>query len=88
MKSSIKNDMTLLCLTVIIAIALPVHAKNINNNNNGQPLQTQPENGNNSRIQVLEAEDIRLQQLIDGLGHQMVRMMIPAPQNVIGAGYK
>ena len=70
MKSSIKNGMTLLCLTVIIAVALPVHAKdkNKNKNNNDQPHQTQPENGNSSRIQALEAEDVRLQQLIIDFG--------------------
>lgn len=64
--------MTLLCLAVIIAAALAVHAKeknqDKNNNNNGQPPQIQPENGNNSRVQALEAEDVRLQQLISDLG--------------------
>jgi hypothetical protein len=67
-KSSIKSDMTLLCLAVIIAVSLPVHGKEKNKNNNGQPPQTQPENGNNSRIQALEAEDARLQQLIKDIG--------------------
>ena len=37
-------------------------------NKNGQPPQIQPENGNNSRVQALEAEDVRLQQLISDLG--------------------
>ena len=70
MKSSIKNGMTLLCLAVTIAVALPVHAKEMNKNKNinNQPPQTQPENGNNSRIQALEAEDVRPQQLINDLG--------------------
>ena len=67
-KSSVKNGITLLCLTAIITITLPVHAKNKNKNNNHQPSQTQLENGNSRRIQALGAEDVWLHQLIADFG--------------------